>query len=433
MSRQKRSADKGLRQTATVTKFGIALLASGTLLLSIGLLNGELTAILSGATLFLFAAFSLSIVFASALVWRSILITAERTGIDNIMLRISPPAASPKLALTLFLCDIRYTVRYSLDSSGTDESPHFLSVPVRRTEGKQAIATPGRGFYYGSVPSLRISDFSGLFCFERPIPDAARAETLIIPAKPEPCALPSFPPGRAGHFTGKSTFRRSEDLYESRQYIPGDDPRKMNWKVFAHTGDLAIREGELLPPPSSEYIFIINSNLAPSCGGESRKAAERRFETIVSRAAFLALWLSDNRRIVSIITGNGTANRTRVIPGSDTSEKAILEAFSRCSLRVASTFPEILSPDGISAGKPAIIVITMPDQPLSPFPGQTEALFLLGPVPQKADPWSPKKELLRYVFLDTAAKSDTTNQAYHNRFSAAFLGLKKDEINVQGI
>lgn len=433
MFRQKRSADNGPRRTPPITKFGIAVLASGTILLSMGLLHGELTAILAGATLVLFVAFSLSIVFASALIWRSILITAERTGIDHVTLRSSPPTTSPKLAVTLFLCDIRYTVRYSLDASGRDESAHILSVPVRRTEEKQAVTSPGRGLYYGSVPTLRISDFSGLFCFERPIPDASRADTLIIPATPEPCALPVFPPGHAGHFTGKSTFRRSEDLYESRQYIPGDDPRKMNWKVFAHTGDLAIREGELLPPPSSEYVFIMNTTLSASCGGEARKAAERRFETLVSRAAFLALWLSENRRIVTIITGDGPGNRARIIPGADTSDADILESFSRCALRVDSPFPEVLSSDTASSGKPALIVITMPEQPLSPFPGQAEAVFLLGPIPQKAAPWSPKKELLRYVFLDSSIKKDTASQAYHNRFSAAFMGLKKDEFNVQGI
>ena len=48
----------------------------------------------------------------------------------------------------------------------------------------------------------------------------------------------------------------SNDYYESRKYYPGDDIRKINWKVFAHSSELHIREIEK-SEPFSKTISII--------------------------------------------------------------------------------------------------------------------------------------------------------------------------------
>lgn len=48
----------------------------------------------------------------------------------------------------------------------------------------------------------------------------------------------------------------STDFFENRKYYPGDDPRKINWKIFAHIKELHVREIEKIPPKIGQ-IYII--------------------------------------------------------------------------------------------------------------------------------------------------------------------------------
>lgn len=45
---------------------------------------------------------------------------------------------------------------------------------------------------------------------------------------------------------------KSTDFFENRKYFPGDDTRKINWKIFAHSDELHIREVEQIPPKMGE-------------------------------------------------------------------------------------------------------------------------------------------------------------------------------------
>lgn len=54
--------------------------------------------------------------------------------------------------------------------------------------------------------------------------------------------------------------RLSEERLEVRKYYPGDDPRRLNWKVYAHLGELFLRVGEETPPPESRIFVILDSN-----------------------------------------------------------------------------------------------------------------------------------------------------------------------------
>jgi uncharacterized protein (DUF58 family) len=57
--------------------------------------------------------------------------------------------------------------------------------------------------------------------------------------------------------------RRNDELLEVKKYYPGDDVRKLNWKIFAHTGELFVRKGEETPPPDSRFIFILDPGETP--------------------------------------------------------------------------------------------------------------------------------------------------------------------------
>ena len=52
---------------------------------------------------------------------------------------------------------------------------------------------------------------------------------------------------------------RSDELLEVRKYYPGDDARRINWKMFAASGELFLRIGEEIPPPTGKVIVVLSS------------------------------------------------------------------------------------------------------------------------------------------------------------------------------
>jgi hypothetical protein len=54
-------------------------------------------------------------------------------------------------------------------------------------------------------------------------------------------------------------YIKTDDLIDHRPYVPGDDPRRINWKLYGHAGDLFVREGEPEPPPHSRLLILIDT------------------------------------------------------------------------------------------------------------------------------------------------------------------------------
>jgi uncharacterized protein (DUF58 family) len=97
---------------------------------------------------------------------------------------------------------------------------------------------------------------------------------------PEPATGSSFGSSRARHL-----FRTGEEFYTMRQYLQGDDLRRLHWPSVARTGSLMIRQDET-SRRASGLVFL-----------DSRQAAlgamhEPPFERAVSVAASLGVALS---------------------------------------------------------------------------------------------------------------------------------------------
>jgi uncharacterized protein (DUF58 family) len=101
----------------------------------------------------------------------------------------------------------------------------------------------------------------------------ALAEKLrVYPAvQPEAAKQPASLEGGQEENRGRRQ-RRSEELLEVRKYFPGDDIRKVHWKVFAHTSELFLRIGEETPPPESRFLVILDS--APTAAVPARIEAD---------------------------------------------------------------------------------------------------------------------------------------------------------------
>jgi hypothetical protein len=59
------------------------------------------------------------------------------------------------------------------------------------------------------------------------------------------------------------TFQRTDNLIDHRPYVPGDDPRRINWKLYGHGGELFVREGEREPPPHSNILILVDAEYDP--------------------------------------------------------------------------------------------------------------------------------------------------------------------------
>ena len=118
---------------------------------------------------------------------------------------------------------------------------------------------PGRGAYYGPYDSLTVQDVFGFFCQATPLPQD-RAERLLarpVPSETHP-AIRLLASGAERR--NETELRKTDDLTEQRPYIPGDDPRRINWKLYSHAGELFVRQEERAPPPHSRFVLLMDTD-----------------------------------------------------------------------------------------------------------------------------------------------------------------------------
>jgi uncharacterized protein (DUF58 family) len=100
---------------------------------------------------------------------------------------------------------------------------------------------------------------------------------------------------------------RTDDLIDHRPYIPGDDPRRINWKLYSHGGELFVREGEREPPPRSKMVIIVDTTVDPELfkGEGGRRMVDRCCEYALA----LALdWKEQGREISIGYNGSKTVH-----------------------------------------------------------------------------------------------------------------------------
>jgi uncharacterized protein (DUF58 family) len=120
------------------------------------------------------------------------------------------------------------------------------------------IAGEKRGAYFGAYDYLLICDLFGFFRMAVKIA-ARRNERLLIYPHPRRERRYQMENTGGDERTTRNTFVPNDDLIEQRQYVPGDDPRRINWKLYGHSGALFVREGERRGNPPPEIILAIDT------------------------------------------------------------------------------------------------------------------------------------------------------------------------------
>ena len=162
-----------------------------------------------------------------------------------------------------------------------------------------AFRAEKRGKYAAHEADLQVRDILGF-----------TSSAVRIPLEETLAVFPRIPgdarPARSAEEGGDSVRftrhrRRSEELLEVRKYFPGDDIRKLNWKVYAHSSELFLRIGEETPPPESRLFYILDATVNPAV--PARGAADFLDGMVEACAAEMVAALSRGVEVLFIPSG----------------------------------------------------------------------------------------------------------------------------------
>jgi len=244
----------------------------GALLLISGVLRGELLSTVCGGLLTLYAGFAAAAVAVTALCWKSEEpdITSDGGGFTVTPARFK--TAQSESAKTFPHCipgtAAFYTIEFSLSPEPTAETAARLSIPLQGIQTKYHPENLTRGRYFYKRLYLNIRDFAGFFAAAYTQPPCLSVPYIVVqPVLPPQKAV--FPDLRSRTVNDLPSQERTNELYESRPYFPGDDPRKIHWKLYAHTNTLSIKLGAFEPPPVKRLTIYIEE---PVCVKKRERA-----------------------------------------------------------------------------------------------------------------------------------------------------------------
>jgi uncharacterized protein (DUF58 family) len=180
----------------------------------------------------------------------------------------------------------------------------------RRKKSPFSFPVPERGAYYGSFDRFFAGDVLGLFRFYLPLPQDKSPRILALPraaAEPIPVYI------RSGGESQRQNihYLRTDNLIDHRPYVPGDDPRRINWKLYGHapSSELFVREGEREPPPHSRLLILVDTLTDPEL--YSPVSGRRGVDMLCENALAIALEYRDRGMALSIgYTGGGIVEGT---------------------------------------------------------------------------------------------------------------------------
>ena len=255
-----------------MTRHGAVYTVVGALLLISGVLRGELLSAVCGGLLTLYAGFAAAAVAVTALCWKSEEPDLASDGGGFTVTPARSKTVQSESAKTFPHCvpgtAAFYTIEFSLSPEPTAETAACLSIPLQGMRAGYRLENLTRGRYFYKRLYLNIRDFAGFFAAAYTQPPCLSVPYIVVqPALPPQKAV--FPDLRSRAVNALPSQERTHELYESRPYFPGDDPRKIHWKLYAHTDTLSIKLGAFEPPPVKRLTIYIEE---PVCVKKKERA-----------------------------------------------------------------------------------------------------------------------------------------------------------------
>ena len=253
------------RVTVTLQTTGIFIFLIIALAFIAGAIRREIALSLIGAVFLVIWLYCILMTLISAVL--------QNGRVKQLSFRISPHEISTGDSVSLICSDnglnlrlpgIVTRCRLLLSTGDGRQIKHDFDPAIYRknktgTEQAETFEVYERGAYFSQCDEFAVFDALGFFRFVFHIPCEKGPRLLVCP---RPAGEPPSPPVRSGGAEHQHEFQlqRSDNLIDHRPYVPGDDPRRINWKLFSHGGELFVREGEPEPPVHSNIIILIDTN-----------------------------------------------------------------------------------------------------------------------------------------------------------------------------
>lgn len=226
-----------------------------------------------------------------------------------------------------------------------------LALPGGRRNRQRAVAytlAPRmRGRF--TIGPLEITNTDPFGAVRRRVKVSGTSSLLVVPSYENISILPSGAQ-RIGVVRHSPLVGHGDEFYALRQYEEGDDLRKVHWPTSAKTGELVIRQEELLAEPRA--LIVLDTSEAKHKGtgpGASLEAA-------ISACAAVGVHALKRRMRIEVITPDGPLLQTR-----RPSEEQFLEdlALLKASKKVGIAHA-LKHADRPRAGRPGLVVVISP-------------------------------------------------------------------------
>lgn len=278
----------------------------------------------------------------------------------------------------------RVRVELVVEASGRiGVGPVLLSDHIARELGPSPkLALPGgmrkrqRGVAYTFVPRMRgrynigpveITHTDPFGAVRRRQKASGTSKLLVVPSYEEIAVLPTATQ-RLGVVRTSPIVGHGDEFYALRAYQEGDDLRKIHWPTSMRTGDLVIRQEELLAEPRALIVLDTAASKHQGTGpGASLEAA-------VSAAASVGTLALRKRMRLEVVTTDGPLLKTRMPSESQFLEALAILKPSRHT-KLTGALQRTFRP---AVGRPALVVVISPDLRRDEL--RAIALRLRGPV-----------------------------------------------------
>ena len=291
---------RAARRAVPLAPRGLALVAVAATALAAGILRTDLAALFWGASFLLFAAYAL----LAGRIFRAVLRRRGRRTVAFLSV-ILPSAGvfAGEQAEALVNADLPrrfppgFAARLSFPLAWHDRRINSIALGLSpgKSRGKVSFTAEYRGTFASSEAVLEARDILGFTRHRLRVP--LRETLTVFPGLQGGRALPPVMEQADEASADARRRRRSEELLEARKYYPGDDMRRLNWKVYAHLNELFLRIGEEVPPPESRILVVLDCTANPLL---PPAAAAGYLDTLVSSCATFLTTLIDRRMEVML-------------------------------------------------------------------------------------------------------------------------------------
>jgi uncharacterized protein (DUF58 family) len=162
--------------------------------------------------------------------------------------------------------------------------------------------SPKRGHYEIGPLIVELRDPFGFYLVEKKL----GPETLSVMPRPQPLSGVQLRPRHVGPWPGVIRSRMlglGSEFYSMREYVPGDDPKRINWKASARLNELIVNETEA--ERVTDVMIVLDTDVT-FFGPNDDELFERGVQ---AAASFTRMFLSQGNRVGLVLQGGerGTA------------------------------------------------------------------------------------------------------------------------------